>query len=165
MTFEELRNRWGWKPIRGCPGRYVLPGTEFNGAPNDLLGAQAKVDEFRVDAAKDPVVVARLAQGGGLISYIQATKVAVLLLSPAFLASDFIASEEVPQLLLAAEQEGAVILPIVVKPCAIDRVKALSRFQCVNSPSRTLIEMAEGEQERFLLKLTEDVLRALEAGG
>ena len=55
--------------MRGCPGRYTLPGTEFNGSPYDLLGAQTKLDEFRVDAAEDPVVVARLAQGGGLISY------------------------------------------------------------------------------------------------
>ena len=69
MTFDELKNRWGWKPMRGCPGRYILPGTEFNGSPCDLLRAQTKLDEFRVGAAEDPVVVARLAQGGGLISY------------------------------------------------------------------------------------------------
>ena len=69
MTFDQLKNRWGWKPMRGCPGRYTLPGTEFNGSPYDLLGAQTKLHEFRVDAAEDPVVVARLAQGGGLISY------------------------------------------------------------------------------------------------
>ena len=69
MTFGELKNRWGWKPMRGCPGRYILPGTEFNGSPLDLFGTQAKLDEFRVDAAEDPVVLARLTQGGGLISY------------------------------------------------------------------------------------------------
>ncbi len=69
MTFDELENRWGWKPMRGCPGRYILPGNEFNGSPHDLLGAQAKLDEFRVDTARDPVLVACLAQGGGLISY------------------------------------------------------------------------------------------------
>ena len=69
MTFDALKNRWVWKPMRSCPGRYILSGTEFNGSPYDLLGAQAKLDEFQVDAAEDPVVVARLAQGGGLISY------------------------------------------------------------------------------------------------
>ena len=74
MTFDELKNRWGWKPMRGCPGRYILPGTEFNGSPYDLLGAQTKLNEFQVDAAEDPVVVARLAQGGGLISYRRADR-------------------------------------------------------------------------------------------
>ena len=69
MTFDELKNRWGWKPMRGCPGRYILPGTEFNGSPYNLLGAQTQLDEFRVGTAKDPVAVARLGQGGGLISY------------------------------------------------------------------------------------------------
>ncbi len=47
----------------------MLPGTEFNGSPLDLFDTQTKLHEFRVDAARDPVVVARLAQGGGLISY------------------------------------------------------------------------------------------------
>ena len=69
MTFEELKNLWNWKRMRGCPGRYILPGTEFNGSAYDLLGARTKLDEFCVDTTEDPVVVARLAQGGGLISY------------------------------------------------------------------------------------------------
>jgi hypothetical protein len=37
-----------------------------------------------------------------------------------------------------------------------------NKFQFVNTPSRTLVDMTEGEQERVLLKLTEDILRRVE---
>lgn len=92
---------------------------------------------------------------------LRSTKVAVLLVSPAFLSSEFIANEELPNLLEAARDEGAVIMPIILKPCGFERIPSISKFQAVNSPSRTLIEMSEGDQERFLLKLTEDVLSSL----
>ncbi len=89
------------------------------------------------------------------------TKVAVLLFSADFLASDFIAQDELPPLLEAAQNDGASIMPIILKPCGFDRFPNISKFQAVNSPSKTLVEMEEGEQERFLLRLTEDILSAL----
>lgn len=92
---------------------------------------------------------------------IKTTKVAVLLVSPDFLASDFIANEELPNLLEAAKNEGAVIMPIILKPCGFERIPSISKFQSVNPPSNTLLEMTEGDQERFLLKLSEDVLNLL----
>lgn len=92
---------------------------------------------------------------------LKTTKVAVLLVSPDFLASDFIANEELPHLLEAARDEGAVIMPIILKPCGFERIPSISKFQAVNSHSRTLVEMSEGDQERFLLKLIEDVLGSL----
>lgn len=92
---------------------------------------------------------------------LRTTKVAVLLVSPDFLASDFIANEELPRLLEAARKEGAVIMPIILRPCGFERITSISKFQAVNSPARTLVEMSEGEQDRFLLKLVEDVLGAL----
>lgn len=92
---------------------------------------------------------------------LKCTKVAVLLVSPAFLASDFIANEELPDLLEAARKEGAIIMPIILKPCGFQRIPSINKFQAVNSPLRTLIEMSEAEQDRFLLKLTEDVLNSL----
>ena len=89
---------------------------------------------------------------------LQKTKIAVLMISADFLASDFIINNELPLLLSAAEKDGTIIMPIILKPCSFTRFPDLCKFQSVNKPSKTLIEMYEGEQDRFLLKLAEDIL-------
>ena len=45
-----------------------------------------------------------------------ATKVAILLISADFLASDFIVTDELPPLLIAAAEGGATILPVIISP-------------------------------------------------
>jgi hypothetical protein len=93
---------------------------------------------------------------------IEFAKVAILLISPDFLASDFIAEEELPRLLLAAEQEGATILPIILRPSAFLDTK-LGEFQAVNSPARPLSGMTAYEQETEwtnIARLIRDRLRS-----
>ena len=92
---------------------------------------------------------------------LQKTKIAVLMLSKNFLASDFIINNELPHLLSAAEKNGTIIMPIILKPCNFTRFPDLCKFQSVNKPSKTLVEMDEGEQDRLLSKLTEDILDEL----
>jgi hypothetical protein len=70
---------------------------------------------------------------------LQSAKVAVLLISPDFLASDFIVNEELPALLHAAEQDGAVILPVVLRHSLFFTTK-LANFQAVNNPNKPLSE-------------------------
>ena len=65
--FDELIADHDWKPIPNCPGRYVLSAKSIV-PPEQLLGTGARVRTFRVSAARDPVLVARLDEGG-LISY------------------------------------------------------------------------------------------------
>ena len=45
-------------------------------------------------------------------------RVAVLLISPDFLASDFCMKHEVPDLLEQAEADGLLLVPILIRPCA-----------------------------------------------
>lgn len=59
---------WDWKPIRNCPGRFVLVGGRSDISPEVILGHASQLTEFKVKAARDTVVVARI-DGGGLISY------------------------------------------------------------------------------------------------
>lgn len=68
MTFDQLLSQWTWKPIRGCPGRFVLTNAPDRLEPRDLVGEQVALSEFQVAAARDTVVIARL-ERGGLISY------------------------------------------------------------------------------------------------
>jgi hypothetical protein len=68
INFEDLMKRWEWKPIRNCPGRFILTGTSPDLSVGELLGVEIETRSFKVDAARDTVIVAKI-DGGGLISY------------------------------------------------------------------------------------------------
>ena len=69
-TFQELWARWPWRPIRNCPGRFNLPWTEQPISFEVLLDYSCIPQAFSSPAAKDPVLVVTL-EDGGLISYRQ----------------------------------------------------------------------------------------------
>ena len=68
MNFEELKSGWGWKPIRNCPGRFILHEGDGNLSPEELVGPDVELSEFQVEYARDTVVVGQFGDGG-LISY------------------------------------------------------------------------------------------------
>lgn len=82
---------------------------------------------------------------------------AILLVSADFLASDFIDKNELQPLLKNAKNKGTRIMPLIVSPCATFIESGLSVYQAANDPKRTLIEMNEGEVQRTLAKLVEDI--------
>jgi hypothetical protein len=84
-------------------------------------------------------------------------KVAVLLVSADFLASDFIATSELPLLLNAAEKEGAIILPLILSPSRFLRTTSLAQFQSVNDPLKPLIGLSRSEQETMLDRLIDAI--------
>lgn len=90
---------------------------------------------------------------------IDSAKVAVLLVSVNFLASDFISKDELPPLLTAAEKDGAVILPVIVEPC--DLPPTLSDFQALNGPDKTLAEMTKPQRARTWIKLVKRIEEVL----
>lgn len=87
-------------------------------------------------------------------------QVAVLLVSADFLASDFIANNELPPLLESAEREGTVILSIILSPCLIEQ-SPLVQFEAVNFPNQPLISMDRGAQEQVFVKVAESIQAAL----
>jgi len=91
-----------------------------------------------------------------------ATKVAVLLVSSYFLASDFISGNELPPLLAAAENDGTTILSIIVSPCLLPA--SLSEIQAVNSPDRALTEMKTSERDRLWIEVIKSIEKAMKAG-
>ena len=67
-----------------------------------------------------------------------AASVAVLLVSANFLNSAFILSEEMPRLLQRRDNEGVHIFPVIVKPCAWQKVDWLRRMQARPKDGRAL---------------------------
>jgi hypothetical protein len=86
------------------------------------------------------------------------TKVAVLLISADFMASEFIVTNELPPLLRAAEDEGATILPVIISASSFLRTPSLARFQAVNNPDKPLVQLRKANREKVL----DDVARAVE---
>jgi predicted nucleotide-binding protein len=92
---------------------------------------------------------------------LKSAKVALLLVSANFLASDFIRNEELPKLLTVAEKKGTTILMIIVGPCLFERTKSLSRFQALNAPSKPLAAMKPFERDIVFVKAADSIAELL----
>jgi len=92
---------------------------------------------------------------------LSSAKIGVLLMSANFIASDFITNEELPVLLSAAEEKGAYIFSIIVSHSMFLDIESISKFQAINSPSKPLISMTEGELDETYMKVTQEIKRVL----
>jgi formylglycine-generating enzyme required for sulfatase activity/tetratricopeptide (TPR) repeat protein len=89
-----------------------------------------------------------------------AAKVALLLVSSDFLASEFVTNSELPQLLTAAEEEGLRILWVPVRPSLVRRTPIYA-YQGVLDPGRSLAQMNSVEQEEALVEIALAIEKAL----
>jgi len=83
-------------------------------------------------------------------------KVALLLVSADFLASDFVNSAELPHILKAAEEEGMRILWVKLRSCLVQHTP-IHEFQAAIDPARPLAAMVDWEQEEALAKVAETI--------
>lgn len=79
-------------------------------------------------------------------------KVAVLLVSSEFLASDFIAENELPLLRNAAKKKGLHIIWVAVSASAYEQTE-IARFQAANNPSKPLDSLSPAELKSELIKI------------
>jgi hypothetical protein len=88
-----------------------------------------------------------------------AAKVAVLLVSPNFLGSDFIANQELPPLLEAAEKQGVVILWVYLSSCLYDETK-IGDYQAAHDISKPLDSLTPAEQGAVLTQVCRQIKAA-----
>jgi TIR domain len=88
-----------------------------------------------------------------------AAKVAVLLVSPNFLASDFIAENELPPLLNAAAKGGLAILWVYVSSCLYDETE-IGDYQSAHSVSKPLDYLRLNVQNTVLVDVCRKIKTA-----
>jgi hypothetical protein len=92
-------------------------------------------------------------------SALAAAKVAVLLVSPNFLGSDFIAQNELPPLLEAAKNEGLVIVWVCVSSCLYDETE-IKDYQAAHDISKPLDSLTQAEQSSVLTHVCKQIKAA-----
>jgi hypothetical protein len=90
---------------------------------------------------------------------VASAKVALLLVTKDFLASDFINEHELGPLLKGAEQHGTRILWVPVRACSW-RETRLKDYQALISPDKPLAEM-KAERDRAWVRICEEVKKAV----
>jgi formylglycine-generating enzyme required for sulfatase activity len=88
---------------------------------------------------------------------LERAQVALLLVSPDFLASDFIRRKELPCLLEAAQNDGLEILWVPLLPCSWKRFRQIEQYQAVIPVNPTLAEMGEVERDRAMVGITDHI--------
>ncbi|WP_448265733.1 leucine-rich repeat domain-containing protein [Nostoc sp. DSM 114159] len=87
-------------------------------------------------------------------------KVAILLVSPDFIGSDFIDKHELPPLLNAAEKEGLTIIWIPISASSYRKTE-IEEYQAVHPPNKPLDTLNKAERNQAWVKICEEVEKAI----
>lgn len=110
------------------------------------------------DDTKIPIGANWLEEIEGALSQ---AKVAILLVSADFFASDFINEKELPVLIKAKQAEQIELRIVMIGACGAFKYSYLSNYQTFYPPTETIENMTEGEQNLLWAKLTEKVITDL----
>ena len=89
-------------------------------------------------------------------------RVALLLVSPEFLASDFIHGIELPSLFRSAKQEGLRILWVHLRPSFWEIHTDIAQYQRLIPRSRALSLLSYDEQDEGMVQITKEIQAAFQ---
>ena len=116
-------------------------------------------DGLKVDIWDDTSIRPGTQWQAEIAGVLEKARIALLLISANFFASDFIWINELPPLLSAAENGGTVVLPLIVSASRFSRTPELVKYQAVNDYTSPLDRLSFGEQEQVL----DNMARRIEA--
>jgi hypothetical protein len=107
------------------------------------------VRERRLEVWSDDRAVVGYEWRPQLAEAIARSEAALLLVSPSFLASDFIMDQELPALI----EHGARLVPVLVRPCLWQAVPVLEGLQWAHDPGRDGPVAGSADQEGQIVRV------------
>jgi tetratricopeptide (TPR) repeat protein len=111
-----------------------------------------------IDLWNDTNIAAGVVWKDAIFTALKAAKVAIILVSADFLASDFIIEHELPTLLEQVKAGGTTIIPVIISHCLFATTK-LGAFQSINPPNQPLLTLSIVDQEQIWKKVAEVVMQ------
>lgn len=87
-------------------------------------------------------------------------KVALLLVTPDFLASEFIKNVELPKIFNAAEKNGLIIFWVAVMPSLYEETY-ISEYQSANDPSKPLVKLSPAKASEEIVRICKEIMKAI----
>ncbi len=88
-------------------------------------------------------------------------RVAICLISPNYLASDFCVKEEVPFLLQRCEKEGVILIPILIKPCPWELFEWISATQMLPRDGKAVSPDFKDQEDVVFVEVARTIVRKL----
>lgn len=90
--------------------------------------------------------------------------VAILMISPDFLDSDFIRNKEMPRIKERKEEEKVTVIPLFARPANWKMIPWLAELQGVPKDAAPLSKMHESDIDEVLVELTQKLLTLVSMG-
>jgi len=112
-----------------------------------------------INAWDDRKIVAGVDWNGEIEKALQSASMAIFLVTQSFIASDFIAHQELPPLLDKAKDRGMTIMWIAVSASTVND-SVLARFQAANDPDNPLDGLPTSQQNKVLVEIYGKIKKA-----